>query len=143
MESSLHNPAQPNDVSKNELGNLRVLLAEDNEINQFLINTILEGWNFTVDTVENGLLALEHLSQHQYDVVLMDIQMPEMGGYETITRIRASDTSISSIPIIALTAHTPGETAKCLSVGADAYLSKPFEPEDLYKLLQLHVKRTT
>nr|WP_262914562.1 hybrid sensor histidine kinase/response regulator [Pontibacter vulgaris] len=118
------------------LSGLRILLAEDNEINQLLINAVVSGWDIAIDTVENGAKALENLDKYTYDLILMDMQMPEVDGYEAIQRIRESDTAIATIPIIALTAHAiPEEINRCLAAGADAYVAKPFEPETLYSTI--------
>ncbi len=118
------------------LTGLRVLLAEDNEINQLLINTVISAWGITSDTVENGAEALEILDKYNYDLILMDMQMPEVDGYEAIQRIRQSDKPVATIPIVALTAHAiPEEIKRCLDAGADAYVAKPFEPETLYNTI--------
>ncbi|WP_114781528.1 hybrid sensor histidine kinase/response regulator [Botryobacter ruber] len=115
-------------------GQMRILLAEDNEINQLLVNTVLEEWGCITDTVGNGKEALAKLKQNKYDLVLMDMQMPEMDGYEAIMKIRQSGAHYAKIPIIALTAHaSSAEVEECLATGADGYLSKPFEPEELHE----------
>ncbi|MCC9137763.1 response regulator [Pontibacter silvestris] len=124
-----------------ELKGLRILLAEDNEINQLLINTVLSDWEVSVDTVANGLEALAMFDTNAYDIILMDMQMPEMDGYEAINRIRTSGVANAALPIIALTAHaTTGEVEKCIAAGANAYVSKPFEPEDLFQTI-MHLTR--
>ncbi|MCC9167275.1 hybrid sensor histidine kinase/response regulator [Pontibacter harenae] len=115
------------------MGSLRVLLAEDNEINQLLINTVLSDWGVTVDIANNGVEALAYYNQQSYDIILMDMQMPEMDGYEAIGKIRTSSEAGYNLPIIALTAHAAAEEiAKCLEAGANSHISKPFEPEDLH-----------
>ncbi|MDX5422350.1 MAG: response regulator [Hymenobacteraceae bacterium] len=119
-----------------DLSNLNVLLAEDNEINQLLINTVLGGWGVRVDAVADGLQALESFRNKAYDIILMDMQMPEMDGYEAIRQIRSSGEGNAQIPVIALTAHaTAGEIERCLAAGANAYVSKPFEPEELHRIM--------
>lgn len=119
-----------------ELGKLRILLAEDNEINQLLITTVLYDWNLETDAVMNGLEALNLFAQQEYDLILMDMQMPEMDGYDAIKEIRQLEGAKAQVPIIALTAHaTTGEVEKCLAAGADAYVSKPFDPDLLYQTI--------
>ncbi|GAB3195669.1 PAS domain S-box-containing protein [Pontibacter aydingkolensis] len=112
----------------------RVLLAEDNEVNIFLAKSIMENWKFKVDVAHNGCEAVNMVEQNSYDLVLMDIQMPELSGLDATHLIRSNpDKKKSSIPIIALTANAlKGDAEKYLSIGMNAYISKPFEEEDLY-----------
>ncbi|MEJ8801788.1 PAS domain S-box protein [Pontibacter sp. H249] len=112
----------------------KVLLAEDNEVNIFLAKSIMEGWLFDVDVAYNGREAVELSQKNTYDLILMDIQMPELSGIDATHSIRSnSDKSKSSVPIIALTANAlKGDAEKYLSVGMNAYISKPFEEEELY-----------
>ncbi|WP_299699578.1 PAS domain S-box protein [uncultured Pontibacter sp.] len=121
-------------VDYNSLRATRVLLAEDNEVNIFLAQAIMEEWGFQLDVAVNGLEAVELVRQHEYDIILMDIQMPEMSGIDATLHIRAmEDESKSGIPIIALTANAlKGDAEKYLSAGMNDYLSKPFESETLY-----------
>jgi PAS domain S-box-containing protein len=120
---------------------LHVLLVEDNDINRLYAKSILKNWHCRTDTAENGLVALEHIKNYQYDVILMDIQMPVMDGYETTKAIRLMDSPYREVPIIALTANaTKADVEKCLAAGMDDILSKPFTPEDLYKKLFDEVK---
>ncbi len=110
---------------------LKVLLVEDNELNALLAEKVLSDWKWKVELAENGFTALEKVKQNGFDIVLMDIQLPGMDGYETTRRIRKEFQS--PIPIIAMTAHAlVGEKEKCLEAGMDGYISKPFEPENLY-----------
>ncbi|HET6993307.1 MAG TPA: PAS domain S-box protein, partial [Bacteroidia bacterium] len=130
-------PPVGEDVKKyvdEKLGNVRVLLAEDNEMNQMLANKIFNKWNFQLDIAENGKEAIEKLQAAEYDLVLMDIQMPEMDGYEATQFIRHKMLPPKSeIPIIAMTAHAiVGEADKCISFGMDDYISKPFNQQTLY-----------
>ena len=115
----------------------KVLVVEDNEINQMVALGMLESLGYEVDTADNGLLALEALEDEVYDVILMDCQMPEMDGYEATRRIRTHENrTVASIPIIALTANAmSGDAEKCIAAGMDDYLSKPFEPELFEKKL--------
>ena len=115
--------------------NISILLFEDNLFNQIAAEQILgssiEGMKFEV--AENGLIGFEKLQQKDYDIVLMDIQMPELDGYETTVKIRTElEGTRKNIPIIAMTANAiKEETLKCLQVGMDDFITKPFEPNDL------------
>ena len=118
------------------LSGTQVLLAEDNPINQMVTVDLLHQKGVNVDLAENGALAIEMLSLKQYEIVLMDMQMPVMDGYSAMKSIR-SIKDHKDIPIIALTAHvSETEVQKCYDFGADDYLSKPFQPEDLYKKIR-------
>lgn len=113
-----------------DLKGIKVLVAEDNEFNTLLVLSILEEWGINTKTVVNGLLAIDALKSEHFDLILMDVQMPEMGGFEASQIIRTEMNS--NIPIIALTANAlKGDDLKCLDAGMDDYVSKPFEPEDL------------
>jgi len=115
---------------------LFVLLVEDNDINRLYAKSILKNWNCFTDTAENGLVAIEKIKNHEYDVVLMDIQMPVMDGYETTKAIRMMETPQRNVPIIALTANaTKTDVDKCMAAGMNSYLPKPFTPDDLYRKL--------
>lgn len=117
-----------------DLGHVRLLVAEDNQINQQLIRHLFHDWNISFDLVSNGLLAIEKLKQQTYDLVLMDIQMPEMDGYTAARYIR--DELHLSTPVIAMTAHAfAGEREKCISFGMNEYIAKPIREEQLKELL--------
>ncbi len=106
----------------------RILLAEDNPANQMLVKDILEDVNLHVDTVANGLEAIQAIRSHPYDLVLMDISMPEMDGMAATQGIRELTNSQSSIPIIALTAHVlSGDRERFIEAGMDDYLTKPID----------------
>jgi PAS domain S-box-containing protein len=116
--------------------NVRVLLVEDNDINRLYAKSILQTWKCNTDIAENGLIAIEKLKNNSYDVILMDVQMPVMDGYEATKAIRMMPHPTGSTPIIALTANaTKIDVEKCLQAGMNDYLSKPFTPEDLYQTL--------
>ena len=111
--------------------NQRVLLAEDNEINQLVAKELLEGMGLAVDIADNGRIALEMLALNDYAAVFMDIQMPEMDGYEATRHIRANP-QLRGLPIIALTAHgMVGDREKCIKAGMDDHISKPIDPQAL------------
>lgn len=115
---------------------LKVLLVEDNDINRLYAKSILKNWNCHTDTAENGLVAIERLKGSVFDVVLMDVQMPVMDGYETTKAIRMMTPPLRNIPIIALTANaTKNDIERCISAGMNDYLPKPFTPDDLYRKL--------
>ena len=124
-----------------EIKNLRVLVAEDVALNQLLIKIILSDFGFEYEIVDNGKLAIEKLQTNTYDIVLMDLQMPEMNGFETTEYIRK--TLKSQIPIIALTADvTTVDVSKCKEFGMDDYISKPINEDLLYsKMVELVKKK--
>jgi len=118
-----------NDVKIENFEELTILLVEDNLLNQILAKKVLTDWKWKVEVAENGLIALKKVKESNFDLILMDIQMPEMDGYETTRNIRKMDDSPKkSIPIIAMTAHAlVGEAEKCIGAGMDEYISKPFD----------------
>ncbi len=115
----------------------RILLAEDNLINQKLTVTLLQKAGFAVDAVETGRQAIGRIESESYSAVLMDVQMPEMDGFEAARLIREREIqSGAHIPIIAMTAHAmQGDRERCLAAGMDDYLSKPLEPKALFSAL--------
>lgn len=116
---------------------IKVLLAEDNKINQILVQKVLSKFNFDCIIVENGRLAVDAVAHEDFDIILMDIMMPIMDGYEATSVIRnMEDKTKKNIPIVALTAVVTGSVVEsCLTVGIDRYLSKPFESEELYNVI--------
>lgn len=117
---------------------LRVLLAEDNLVNQTVLRALLERQGHSVSLAGTGAEAVAALARHTFDVVLMDVQMPEMSGFEATEAIRSSEKgSGRHIPIIAMTAHAmKGDRERCLEHGMDAYISKPVRPAQLWEALQ-------
>ncbi|RLD77366.1 MAG: hybrid sensor histidine kinase/response regulator, partial [Bacteroidetes bacterium] len=120
---------------------LYILLAEDNEINQKIIQYSLTNAGYQVDIARNGQEAIDLYHRNNYDLVLMDVQMPILDGYEATAHIREVENVImngsSRIPIVALTANAmKGDREKCLDAGMDEYLSKPFTPNDLIGIIR-------
>ncbi len=132
------NRCMEQDKTKTELSfsGLRILLVEDTAVNQKFTTILLEKWGCYVDVVANGLEAINSVSKIPYDIVLMDINMPEMDGIEATEHIRKMTGHMKNIPIIALTANAmKGDKEKFLAHGMNDYLSKPIIPEDLYNLI--------
>ncbi len=119
------------------ISDISILVVEDNPVNQLLVTRVLQKFGFKVDIAGNGVQALEQLqNNHHYDIIIMDIQMPEMDGYETTRHIRNSQSKYTNIPILAMTAHTiAGEIEKCLNAGMTDFISKPFNPQELREKL--------
>jgi CheY-like chemotaxis protein len=118
----------------------RLLLAEDNAINQKVAQTILKKVGYTVDAVWDGSQAVQACTAQDYDVVLMDCQMPEMDGLEATRQIRKLNKQQPII--IAVTAHAlVGDREKCLESGMDDYLSKPYRQEQLLQLIKENLER--
>ena len=127
--------AKPQQLKGVNTSQLHVLLVEDNDINRLYAKSILKNWQCFIDIAENGLVAIEKVKNNFYDVVLMDIQMPVMDGYEATMAIRSMSSGIK-VPIIALTANaTQRDVEKCMAAGMNDYLPKPFTPEDLFHKL--------
>ena len=113
----------------------KILLVEDNELNQQVARRMLEGMGLEVDVAGNGRKALEALEEEAYNLVIMDIQMPEMDGL-TAAKIIRSNERYSNLPILAMTAHAmPGDKEKSLEAGMNEHLTKPIDPEELKKAL--------
>ncbi len=134
--AEISNKARKSRSYRNRLKNLNVLLVEDNEINRLYATNILKTWDCFVETAENGYVAIEKLKSASFDIVLMDIQMPEMDGFEATKAIRSGEPPKSEIPIIALTANaTRKDIEKCLAAGMNECIPKPFTPDDLMRVL--------
>jgi len=128
-------------LSEQKRFGLKVLLAEDNPINQKLVVILLRKAGFSVDTVDNGLQAVGKVREEPYSAVLMDVQMPEMDGFEATRRIREWEAEKQHLPIIAMTAHAmKGDREHCLEAGMDDYISKPIEPSVLIGVLERWVQ---
>ncbi len=117
-----------------------ILLAEDNQVNQRLVERILEKRGHRVVLAVNGAEALEAIGKETFDLVLMDVQMPEVDGFEATRAIREAEKGCRThVPIIALTAHAmKGDVDRCLDAGMDGYLSKPIHAADLLKTVDYY-----
>lgn len=134
--SAISLPKNAKALTKANASQLFVLLVEDNDINRLYAKSILKNWNCYTETAENGLVAIEKIKNQEYDIVLMDIQMPVMDGYETTKAIRLMESPKGNVPIVALTANaTKADVEKCIAAGMNDYLPKPFTPDDLYRKL--------
>ncbi len=123
--------------------NLNVLVVDDNNVNRLLINKVLTRWGAHADFAENGLQATEQITTNQnYDVVLMDVYMPEMGGIEATGLIRAKqEPYFQQLPIIALTASMlTAEKEQINDAGMNDYILKPFDPKNLFEKLSAYQK---
>jgi CheY-like chemotaxis protein/HPt (histidine-containing phosphotransfer) domain-containing protein len=137
-EADLDRKKTPQEKQKEEtreidLSPYRLLLVEDNEVNLLYSKMVLEKWGVKIDTANNGLEALEMLKKNDYDLILMDVLMPTMNGFEATHFIRTNFKSPKSeTKIIAITANAiKGDYEKCIEAGMDDYLSKPFKPDEL------------
>jgi signal transduction histidine kinase/CheY-like chemotaxis protein len=135
--SEINNDLNTVDYKEQNLEGLKVLLVEDNLINVAIAKKILKKWGVIVDVALNGLIAVEKHKSTKYDIILMDLSMPVMDGYEATINIRSID---SSIPIIALTASTSYlSLEKAMQIGINEYITKPFNPRELnLKLSKYH-----
>ncbi len=125
-----------------EVKNIKVLVVEDIALNQLLMKTLLDDFGFERDIADNGKIAIEKLQMKAYDIILMDLQMPEMNGFEATEYIR--NVMKSTIPIMALTADvTTVDLAKCKAVGMNDYIAKPVDEKLLYSKIVNLVKKTS
>ncbi len=134
----------PQTVNYAALGKKRVLVAEDVELNQFLAKHIMQSWGFEVTVAENGRKAVQALEENDFDLVLMDIQMPEMDGITATRCIRQlKDAKKANIPIIALTANAlKGDSETYKKAGMNDYLSKPFSEDGLFNSIKTNLDGT-
>ncbi len=125
---------------EDEIKNVKILVVEDIPLNQLLMKTLLEDFGFEMDIAGNGRIAIEKLNHNTYDIILMDLQMPEMNGFEATEFIRTKMNS--QIPIIALTADvTTVDVEKCKAVGMNDYISKPIDDKLLYTKIVKYLKK--
>ncbi len=124
-----------------ELSKYKMLLVEDQELNQEIIINMLAKTGIQITTAQNGIEALEQFRQSEFDIILMDVEMPEMNGYQAANNIRNSNNDAAKIvPIIAMTAHVmPEDIENSINAGMNDHLSKPINPNLLYKILEKHL----
>jgi CheY-like chemotaxis protein len=117
---------------------LKVLLAEDNRVNQLLVVRLLQARGHKVVVVGDGQAALDAIEKESFDLILMDIQMPELDGLEATRILREREQrGLRSAPIIAMTAHAmKGDRDKCIEAGMTGYISKPIQPDQLFELME-------
>ena len=138
---------EENQISKtldfHSLGYKKILLAEDVEFNQYIASQMLESWGFEVTVANNGIEVLKFMETENFDCILMDIQMPEMGGIETAQRIRRLQVpGKASIPIIAVTANAlKGDCEKYMAAGMSDFLPKPFEEAQLFQVISRNLMK--
>ena len=152
IRSVLRSSSQKEEEVRNEIAfgtptnerRLHVLLAEDNSVNQRVAVHLLEKHGHTVQVAVNGQRAVELFAQKHFDVVLMDVQMPEMNGFDATRIIRESERQTGGhTPIIAVTAHAlKGDRERCLAAGMDDYVSKPIKAEELLHAIYSHLPAT-
>jgi PAS domain S-box-containing protein len=140
---SVSTAASGDSLGKDRLGGMKILLVEDNEINQQVAQEILEGAGALVTVAEHGRQALASLEEQAFDVVLMDIQMPVMDGYEATRNIR-DDVRFTDLPILAMTASAMSEDKEqALKAGMNDHISKPIDPNDLFATLAKWIQPST
>lgn len=126
----------------NMLKNISILLVEDNEMNTLLASAILQRTGASITEANNGMMAIDILKQRKFDVVLMDLHLPVMNGFDTTRHIR--ETLKLDIPVIAITANViNGEELKCLEAGMNGFISKPYTEKDLLDKIQDSISRET
>lgn len=125
------------------LNDKKVLIVEDNRMNQVVMQKLLKIVKINSEIAENGEIALEKYKNNEYDLILMDIQMPIMNGYETAKNIREYEKKNNKqVPIIALTAYAmQSDREKCIDAGMDDYMSKPVIKNELFEMLEKYIKR--
>ncbi|NWF51354.1 MAG: response regulator [Ignavibacteriaceae bacterium] len=137
---AIRESANPEQIRRTR-GKFKILLAEDNQINQKVVLKILDQHGFKCVAVDNGQKAIDEVINGNYDVVLMDVQMPEVDGYTATREIRNLREPKNKIPIIAITAHAlSGDREKCIEAGMDGYLSKPIDASEMTVLLDNTLK---
>jgi len=142
-KAALVNGDLQNDNSAIELSKMKILVAEDNAVNVMVIRKTLNRFGVYPDIAENGAIALKMHSENSYDLILMDLYMPELDGYQATKEIRnLNDLKKSNIPIVALTATVNNQVVgDVLEVGMNGYLSKPFHPNDLFEELRKYATK--
>ena len=122
---------------RRETTGLKILLIEDNQINQKMTRSLLMRRSHQVSIANNGFEGIQMASQEKYDLLLVDIQMPGMDGFEVAQSLRLVKGPNQQTPIIALTAHAlPGDRQRCLDAGMDDYLTKPIDPQKMFEMIE-------
>jgi CheY-like chemotaxis protein len=125
------------DAPSSAASGLRVLLAEDNPVNQMVARAMLQRVGCMVDVAENGAEAVKRMEEQAFDLIFMDCQMPVLDGYAATAQIRRREGDAQRTPIIAMTANAmPGDRERCLAAGMDDYIAKPIDPEVLSAALE-------
>jgi CheY-like chemotaxis protein len=127
--------------SDKNLKGLKILIAEDNKMNIMVLKKILAKWEVECDVAENGIQVLDLLKNKVYSLIFMDLQMPDMDGYEATKNIREqTDSYYQTIPIIALTANTMlDKTNEIIKMGMNDYVTKPFNPDELREMMRKYI----
>ncbi|MCF0060156.1 PAS domain-containing protein [Dyadobacter chenwenxiniae] len=142
-ETQLANKTSGATADIQSLKGMKVLIVEDNAVNIFLMKNFMKQWEIDFDVAENGLIAYETVQQNDYDLILMDLQMPIMDGYEATAKIRyLPDPKYATLPIIALTASAMLDIKDlAFQIGMNDYISKPFTPNDLFAKIAAYRKK--
>jgi CheY-like chemotaxis protein/HPt (histidine-containing phosphotransfer) domain-containing protein len=135
VDSAIVEMIRENHTNRKSMGKLSILLCEDNILNQKLARNVIEKFGFDLDIANNGQEGIDLLLKNEYDLILMDLQMPVKDGYQTTISIRKE--LKLDIPIIAMTAHSlVGEQQKCFDIGMNGYVAKPFKQQELLDRIQ-------
>ncbi len=133
-------PTSPAPVTRTDLNGLRVLLVEDTDLNVTVATQILARWGVTIDLAENGKIAVQKATKQLFDLILMDLQMPVMNGFEATKAIRQLEGAHANVPIIALTASAElAVRREALDHDMNDYIAKPFNPKELYMKMQKNI----
>jgi len=131
-------------MKEKDKNNIRILVVDDNTVNQKVVLRILRKTGYSAHAVGNGREAIKALEETDYHMILMDVQMPEMDGFETTRFIRQSQSGHERIPIIAMTAHAmKGDRELCIESGMDDYISKPIQMQTLIDIIEKHLAVNT
>jgi two-component system, chemotaxis family, sensor kinase CheA len=123
------------------LENIKIVVVDDDPRNRFALASYLEGSGMEIHLLESGFQTIDFLEEHQADIILMDMMMPEMDGFETIQKIKSNEQTCD-IPIIAVTAQAmKGDREKCLEAGASDYISKPINMKQLFQSIEKLVQK--
>ncbi len=132
----------PTLLDEEQLAGLKILLVEDNPLNQFVAHKFFDKWKCNVEVAENGNEAIAHIQEKTFDIVLMDLQMPEKNGFEATAEIRGAKAAYSEVPIIALTASAfMEEKNRALEAGMNDFITKPFNPKELHEKISKNIAR--